>query len=78
MIHVLLFADLEEKIGKRTLMINETSITLSALRSKLMAEYPSVTGLSSAVMAINEEYANETAVAKEGDQIAFIPPVSGG
>ncbi|UTR15389.1 molybdopterin converting factor subunit 1 [Salipaludibacillus sp. LMS25] len=78
MINVLLFAELEEKVGKRTLNIAETSITLSALRRKLMTEYPELTGLSSAMIAINEEYADETTVAKDGDQVAFIPPVSGG
>ena len=31
-----------------------------------------------AIVAVNSEYVSENAVIKEGDEVAIIPPVSGG
>ena len=33
---------------------------------------------SSLVRAMNEDYARLTATLKDGDEVAFLPPVSGG
>lgn len=77
MIKILLFAELEEKIGARQIELSE-EMPVRVIREKLLAEYPHATGLKSAMVAINEEYAEEEFVPQDGDLVAFIPPVSGG
>lgn len=78
MIKVLLFAELEEKAGKREIQFDEETLTIKEIREKLLKDYPQLTNISSAMPAVNEEYVEETEVVKSGDTVAFIPPVSGG
>lgn len=78
MIKVLLFAELEEKAGKREIELADERLTVKEIREKLLEEYPQLTNISSAMPALNEEYVEETEVVKTGDVVAFIPPVSGG
>jgi sulfur-carrier protein len=45
----------------------------------LATDFPELAGYSKAVsVAVNEEYARLTARVRDGDDIAFLPPVSGG
>jgi len=45
----------------------------------LVAEFPSLAAHSGSIsVAVNEEYARMTALLHEGDEVAFLPPVSGG
>jgi molybdopterin synthase catalytic subunit len=45
----------------------------------LAAEFPALAVHRTGVAcAVNEEYARLTATLKEGDEVAFLPPVSGG
>lgn len=45
----------------------------------LVQEFPGMAGYSAVIScAVNEEYARLTAALKDGDEIAFLPPVSGG
>jgi molybdopterin converting factor subunit 1 len=45
----------------------------------LVGEFPAMHGYSGSVScAVNEEYSRLTAALKDGDEIAFLPPVSGG
>jgi molybdopterin synthase sulfur carrier subunit len=77
MITVLLFAQLQEEAGKDRLEIETNSMTIQELREKLQNQYQ-INGLNQAMAAINEEYALNEDTVKEGDTVAFIPPVSGG
>ncbi|MDC3413702.1 molybdopterin converting factor subunit 1 [Aquibacillus sp. 3ASR75-11] len=77
MIHVLLFAQLQEAVGKDSLELQFTSITVSDLKQMLKEEY-NVLSIDQAMTAINEEYAQGDTVIRDGDTVAFIPPVSGG
>ena len=52
--------------------------TVSDLKDDLFKKYPSFSELRSVYIAINNEYADEHVTLKEGDEIALIPPVSGG
>jgi molybdopterin synthase catalytic subunit len=53
--------------------------TVAQLRARLVADYPAlgpVAGVSRAV--INLDYADDESCLHEGDEVVFVPPVSGG
>ncbi|MDQ0246230.1 molybdopterin synthase sulfur carrier subunit [Bacillus fengqiuensis] len=77
MITILLFAHLQEQFGTNKIMVHETELTVPALKEKLEAEHRWNQG-QHVMIAINEEYATDEDVIKEGDIVALIPPVSGG
>lgn len=77
MIDVLFFAELQEAIGREKISLQVDGITVNDLKTKWLAEYE-LDNIESAMVAINEEYADEDAVIVSGDVVAFIPPVSGG
>jgi len=77
MITVLLFAQLQEEIGRDRLELDTDSITIEELKQELQEVYH-LTGLNNVMAAINEEYALNDDTVMKGDTVAFIPPVSGG
>lgn len=78
MIRILLFAELEETIGKREIELTAEEISIGEIRQKLQEYYPNLKGIESAMAAVNEEYAEDKVLVHEQDLVAFIPPVSGG
>ena len=53
--------------------------SISELRSTLVDQLPQLKELASTLrFAINEDYATDTDLVQAGDDIACIPPVSGG
>ena len=60
-----------------TLRVDET-ITAGELKSELEKRYEPLSKLSSFLLAINDEYAQPEDKISEGDEVAIIPPVSGG
>ncbi|SDZ01885.1 molybdopterin synthase catalytic subunit/molybdopterin synthase sulfur carrier subunit [Evansella caseinilytica] len=79
MIKVLLFADLEERAGQRIVEIPTAEMNIADIRRYLLDKFPQLSAsIRTAMPAINEEYAADQAVASSGDEVAFIPPVSGG
>ncbi|GAA0349192.1 molybdopterin converting factor subunit 1 [Oceanobacillus sp. FSL W7-1293] len=77
MIRILLFADLQEKMGKDSLVYECDSITIKALKEQLKTAF-GLFEIEHVMTAVNEEYAMEDDIVKSGDTVAFIPPVSGG
>ncbi|MCH2507208.1 MAG: molybdopterin converting factor subunit 1 [Dehalococcoidia bacterium] len=77
-ITVKLFATYREIIGTSVLELDipqgsNTRSLLTILKQKnkkLSTDY--------AIVAVNSEYVSENAVIKDGDEVAIIPPVSGG
>ncbi|MFQ5448658.1 MAG: molybdopterin converting factor subunit 1 [Saprospiraceae bacterium] len=51
---------------------------VSDLRAQLARQYPVLKELSALRIAVNSEYAAENVALNEGDEVALIPPVSGG
>ncbi|RXI98286.1 molybdopterin converting factor subunit 1 [Anaerobacillus alkaliphilus] len=77
MIKVLFFAELEEIVGTREFTIDQTEMTALEVKEFLKKQFPTLP-VDRAMMAVNEEYVEETDVVKANDIVAFIPPVSGG
>ncbi len=78
---VLLFATLKDRAGtnRLTLTLPHQQATLNDLRAALSSEQPEMAeSLKAAVAAINQEFAFEGDMVKDGDEVAFFPPVSGG
>jgi molybdopterin converting factor subunit 1 len=74
-VKVLLFAMLRERAGARQLTIE---LPDGARVSDALAELGDLAAGLPLVMAVNREYAPEDHVLDPGDELALIPPVSGG
>ena len=75
-----LFARLRELAGASELsrQVPEDAVARDAWDT-LVAEFPALADYSRSIScAVNEEYARLTAPLKDGDEVAFLPPVSGG
>jgi molybdopterin converting factor subunit 1 len=55
-----------------------SSISIVAFKAVLKEKYPELKNIESYAIAVNEVYAEDTLLLKEGDVVAVIPPVSGG
>ncbi|MDO7908481.1 molybdopterin converting factor subunit 1 [Paenibacillus sp. JX-17] len=76
-----LFAGLAERIGSSRLEFQypDTACTAGSLKTKLAEQYPDAASLiRTSFVAVNQEYTPDAAPLKEDDEIALIPPVSGG
>ncbi len=52
--------------------------SLLELKIELEQQYPKLKELACYMIAVNNEYATDETLIYEGDEIAIIPPVSGG
>ncbi len=83
-VKVLYFASLRDKIGIAEEMVEApgTEATLGALREYLVARgdpYASAfQNLKRIRGAVNQTMAADDSAVKEGDEVAFFPPVTGG
>ena len=56
-----------------------TGATVADVWQALVAEFPEMARYESSVStAVNADYARMTAIVADGDEVAFLPPVSGG
>jgi molybdopterin synthase sulfur carrier subunit len=53
-------------------------VTVAALKKQLVATYPEFSKLNSLAVAVNSEYATDDVTLYGTEEIAIIPPVSGG
>jgi molybdopterin synthase sulfur carrier subunit len=74
---VLFFAHLRDAVGEEFLTLNASGKTVAELKAELSATY-NLPKMETIMTAINEEFASNDEVIRDGDEIAFIPPVSGG
>ena len=79
---VLLFGVTRDIVGSATLELRTTGqttpTTVGELKGFLKQEYPELNGLSSVAIAVNQHYAEDAKPIGSQDEIAVIPPVSGG
>jgi molybdopterin converting factor subunit 1 len=76
-----LFAGLVDLLGNTilTIPIDQETISAGELKGLLVKQFPSASQtLTTCFFAVNQAYASEETLLKESDEIALIPPVSGG
>jgi molybdopterin converting factor subunit 1 len=56
----------------------ENATDVGAFKLVLKEKYPQLKNITSYAIAVNEAYAEDVLILKEGDVVAIIPPVSGG
>lgn len=80
MSEILLFGVAREIIGSATLKFSgeELPESVGALRKLLMERYPELKTITSLKVAVNNEFAGDDAPIASRDEVALIPPVSGG
>ena len=77
---VRLFASLREKAGTSELMLElPESSTVADLLAAMEISFPNLSASAFHTMiAVNTEYVEKTHPLHDGDEVALIPPVSGG
>ena len=77
---VKLFARLREIAGGETVVRDVASgSSVGDVWSSLVREWPAMAAFQSTVSgAVNAEYSRMNREVQEGDEVAFLPPVSGG
>ena len=77
---ILLFARLREIAGESVMVRNvPANSTARALWTGLLQDFPEFDAYTGSVStASNDEYAQMGSIVSDGDEVAFLPPVSGG
>ena len=79
-VKVLFFASTRELVGQQSIEVGlEEGATVDDLLNRLQGFYPKLQQFAPSLMtAVNTEYVTRGAVLRHGDEVALIPPVSGG
>ncbi|SIO03563.1 molybdopterin converting factor subunit 1 [Chitinophaga niabensis] len=75
---VLLFGIMKDIVAAKTLTIEAELPTVGDLKRWLKQEYPAVQNLKAVMIAVNKTYAADETILSPEDEIAIIPPLSGG
>ena len=79
-IRVLLFGAVREAVGAKELEVRlEAGASLGALRTLLAGQHTVFADYGERLMAaVNQQTHGDDCLLNEGDEVAFLPPVSGG
>lgn len=79
-VKVRLFASLRELAGRPELLLElPEAATADDAWARLSAEHPGIAGRRAGLsVAVNRKYATFAARLEDGDEVVFVPPVSGG
>ena len=77
-VRIRLFASFREAAGTGELALeSRPGLTVGQIWGQLLARYPELNAAPPSA-AVNATYAALTSPVKDGDEVAFLPPVSGG
>lgn len=68
----------KEMVGGKEIIFHTTAQTVADLRKELYGKFPTLLNLNALFIAVNNRYSEDELLLKETDEIALIPPVSGG
>lgn len=74
---ILFFAHFKDAVGEESIRVDVSGKTVAEVKAMISKEYD-LQKLDTAMTAVNEEFSSDEDIIQEGDEIAFIPPVSGG
>ena len=78
-IQILLFGAAADRAGTRETQVQAGEVTLDELWSLLLELHPSLSPMRDTLaFAVNGEYARGDTPVSPGDEVAVLPPVSGG
>ena len=78
-IKVLLFGAAADRAGTRETQVQTDEVTLDELWPLLVEQHPGLSPMRDTLaFAVNGEYARGDATVSPGDEVAVLPPVSGG
>lgn len=72
------FGITKDILGARETVFELDGETVGSLRNALKHRYPPILEIRSLMIAVNNAYAEDNLSIRESDEIALIPPVSGG
>ena len=80
MINILFFARLKDQIGRAELTLADDMAgkTLAELQQVLIAQGMIALQDDSIRIALNQNFSTSDAIVQAGDEVAFMPPVTGG
>ncbi len=78
-LNILAFGITKDIVGGSSVEVQlPDGLSVAQLKEWLGTKYPAMQELKSLLIAVNEEYGDDTYILTEKDEIALIPPVSGG
>jgi molybdopterin converting factor subunit 1 len=77
-LNILAFGIAKQIVGSRCITMNMNAPSVGSLMHELEQQYPDLRKLSCYRIAVNQEYADMDHELKDQDEVAIIPPVSGG
>ncbi len=78
-VKILAFGIAKEIVGSRKGEMDfSEEATISQVKDALSERFPKFETLRKFSIAVNESYQDDNYIIKEGDELAIIPPVSGG
>lgn len=81
-IKIRFFAMLKTKVGKEEAHLTVPEhISFDKLRDMLKKEFPALAEFidrKSIMISVNQEFADKNTIIKDGDEVALLPPFSGG
>ena len=77
-IKILAFGITRDIVGGSELELETKANTLGDLRQELIERFPEIAQLKSLFIACNQRFVEDSQLITEKDELALIPPVSGG
>ncbi|MDA9873098.1 MoaD/ThiS family protein [Saprospiraceae bacterium] len=78
MINIKCFGIAKEIVGNDVAFIDSSTISVADLRQRMNEQYKAFTQIKGYMVAVNQEYAIDSQIINADDEVAIIPPVSGG